>query len=144
MRVDLGFEEGQFGIEFLGSYLFITLFGFQPLVDHLDTCAEDEDQEEDGDISGGEEGLLKIVGSSGVGGAHSRRLRLKTAEIIAKEIMIEPGKASIENQESDDDKGIGDEFLVFQQFGYDQVGVDVIEGNQQECVRDEKGGEIPF
>ena len=108
------------------------------MVDHFYTGAEYKDQEENGNISRCEQGLLEIAGSSRTGRARARRLWLKTTE----KIMIEPGEAAVENKKGQDNEGIGEKFLVFEQFGNDEIGVDIIKGNQQQRVGNEKSGEV--
>lgn len=56
--------------------------------------------------------------------------------------MIEPGEAAIENKKGQDNEGIGNKLLVFQQLGNNQIGIDIIKGNQQQRVGNEKSGEV--
>jgi hypothetical protein len=111
------------------------------LVDHLYAGAEYEDEEKNGNIPGIDEGLLEIAGSLRViGRAQVPEFGLQAA----KKIMVDTGKETIENEEGKDDQGIVEEFFIFEQFGYDQVGIEIIEGDQQGVVKDKKSREIPF
>jgi hypothetical protein len=58
--------------------------------------------------------------------------------------MEDPGKTAIEDQQGQNNKGIGDELLMFQQLGNDQVGIDIIKGNQQDYIDDEENIQVSF
>lgn len=45
--------------------------------------------------------------------------------------MKDPGETAVEDQQGQDNKRIGKEFLMFQQPGNDQVGIDIIKRDQQ-------------
>ena len=149
MRVDLGFEKGQFRLQFLIGDLLIALLGPQPVADDFYTCAEDEDQQEDGDITWGQQGLLKITGfAPRPGRPHTRgHCGLEAAE---KE-MVDPGEAAVEDQQGQDGEAIDGEFFSFQPFRYEEIGIEIIEDDQQDVIGDEEGrkvalfkkGEIP-
>ena len=140
MRVDLRLQKGEFGIQFLRGNFFIALLGFQPLVNDLNAGAEYKDQEENGDIPRRQDGLLEIAGPSGRRRAHARRQRLKAAE----KIMIDPGKTTVKDQEGQDNERIGNKFLLFQQPGNDQIGIEIVKGYEKDTIYDEKNREVPL
>ena len=115
--------------------LLIALFRMQPLIDHFDAGAEDKYQQEYGDIARGEQGLLKITGSSGW---RPGRLRLK----VPKKEMVDAGEASVKDEQAQNDEAIDKKPLMVQPFGDEQVRVQIIKGYQQDIVQDKKGGEI--
>ena len=141
MRVDLGLEERELGLHFFIGDLFVTLLGAEPLVDHFDAGAEYEQQEENRDIAGRQQGLIKITRPSRHGrGAWSRRRRLETAE----EKVIDTREASVKDQQAQDQQDIEEEFLSFQEPGNKKVSIEVVEGDQERRIYYKKGRQIPF
>jgi len=124
-------------MQFLIGYLFCALFGAQPFVDDLYTRAENEDQQEYGDVARRQQGLLKISWSAG--GA-SGRGRLQAAE----KGMIDAGEASIEDKQGYNNESVDKEFLFVQPFGDEQKGIEIIKGYQQDIVQNKEGREISF
>jgi hypothetical protein len=107
------------------------------LIDHFDARAEDEYQQEYGNIARGKERLLKITGSSGW---RPGRLWLKAAE----KVMIYTWKASVKDEQAYNDETIDQEFLMVEPFRYEQMRVEIVKGNQKDIVQNKKGGEITF
>jgi len=108
------------------------------LADHLYTGAEYEDQQENGDIARRQYGLLEIARPVG------RRSLGKLGHQATKKIMIETRYASIEDQQAEYDEAVHEELLIFQEPGDQQVGVEIVKGDQQQVVQDEEQGEISF
>ena len=122
MRVDLRFQEGEFGFQFLVGDVLIALFRSQPLVDHPDTRAENKDQQEDGDIGGVDEGPWSWDWRPAEDGRLGR-------DGPAKDAVIDAAEESIKNQEDQDQHGIGYESFVIEQTRKEYIGIQVIEGD---------------
>ena len=58
--------------------------------------------------------------------------------------MINAGKAAIEYKKGEYDQRVSDEFLFIQPPWNKKIGIQIIEGYQQNIVEDKKGGQIPF
>lgn len=112
------------------------------MADDFYACAEDEDQQEDGDITRGQQGLLKITGfASGSGRPHTRRH--SGLEATEKE-MIDPGETAVEDQQAQDGDAVDGEFFSLQPFRYEEIGIQIIENDQQDIIGDEEGRKIPL
>ena len=62
----------------------------------------------------------------------------------AKKIMIHPGDAPIKNQQAEYDQAVKKEFFMFQQPGYEQVGIEIIKGDEEDIIQYEKSEKIFF
>jgi len=107
------------------------------LIDHFDARAEDEYQQEHGDVPRGEQRLLKITGSPRW---RPGRLRLQ----IRKKVMVYTWEASVKDEQAQYDEAVDKELFMVQPSGDEQIGVEIVKDDQQDIVQDKKGGEIAF
>src|SRR6185437_12896682 len=62
--------------------------------------------------------------------------------IAAGQAMIDTGQKGAEHQQAQDQGGIGKEFLLVQQLWQEQIGIQVIEGDEETVVDDKIGREV--
>jgi hypothetical protein len=109
------------------------------LIDHFYSGTEDEYQQEHGDITRRQQGLLKVPGSSSLrdmGAGRGRR--------VPEKIMIDAWEASIEDEQGQYDESVDKEFFIIQPLGYEKVGIEIIKCDQQAIIQDKKNGKISF
>ena len=114
-------------MQLLIGYFFCALFGAQPFVDDFYPSAENEYQQEHGDVAGRQQRLLKVPWPSR-GTTGGRRLQ------ASEKGVIDTGEASVENEQAQNDESVDKEFLFVQPFGNEQKGIEIIKGDQQDIV----------
>ena len=118
--------------------LLILLFGTEPLIDDLDPGAENEDQQEDGDVAGREEGLCKVPWPGLRAGNGGKRGR--AAEKKAVDMRHEP----IKDQQYHDHDGIGQELFPIEELRDDQVGIDIVKSYEEGIVDNKISRRVSF
>jgi hypothetical protein len=58
--------------------------------------------------------------------------------------VINAGEKSVKDKERQDKKGIGQEFFCIQQPGDNEIGIQIVKGDNNPVVHDEEGGQISF